>query len=361
MDSGGRGVHGIVLAGSYPWRNSALERLLPRPLLPVAQQPLISYALRWLHEAGVPAATVCLNAGSRRVQAELPVHAEGWPALDYSLDATPRGPAGCLRDAALATDAQVFVVVDAGSIPTTPLAELLRGHLESGAAGTVAVHAADEGPDTLRRTARPAGVYAFDRSALELVPPTGFHDIKEHLIPRLYAAGRRVLARQVSGPSPRVSDLASYVAVNEWAAAQIAPAAAARAGYRRRGEALVHCTAQVDEDARLLGSVLVGPESTVRGGATLVGPTLLGTRCTVEEDAAVSRTVAWNRCVVGAHAFVDQALLADDARVAAWDAVTAAVHVGQARGQAAVARFFAGRMRLVGWSWRPRELPSARS
>ena len=40
-------VHGIVLAGAYP-SHGALDQLVPRPLLPVAQQPLISYSLRWM-------------------------------------------------------------------------------------------------------------------------------------------------------------------------------------------------------------------------------------------------------------------------------------------------------------------------
>jgi len=37
----------------------------------------------------------------------------------------------------------------------------------------------------------PAGVYVFERRALEHVASTGFQDIKENLIPRLHRAGER--------------------------------------------------------------------------------------------------------------------------------------------------------------------------
>ena len=41
------------MAGIYPWANTVFDRLLARPLLPVAHKPLISYALSWLVEAGI--------------------------------------------------------------------------------------------------------------------------------------------------------------------------------------------------------------------------------------------------------------------------------------------------------------------
>ncbi len=34
---------GIVLAGTFPWANSAFDRLSPRPLVPLAHRPLIGF------------------------------------------------------------------------------------------------------------------------------------------------------------------------------------------------------------------------------------------------------------------------------------------------------------------------------
>ena len=61
-------VRGVVLAGTYHWSNSSFEELLPRPLVPVAQAPLVSYALRWLRDGGIPRATLCANSASRAVR-----------------------------------------------------------------------------------------------------------------------------------------------------------------------------------------------------------------------------------------------------------------------------------------------------
>jgi NDP-sugar pyrophosphorylase family protein len=353
MGSGGSRIHGIVLAGSYPWRNAPLERLLPRPLLPVAHQPLISYTLRWLFEAGVRSVTICVNAASRRVQAELPAHTTGWPALEYSYDAEPRGPAGCARDAALGTGAETFVVADGAAIPTVSLAELLLAHGASRRAATVAVHARGAGRGEKRRAAAPAGVYVFERGAFDLVPARGFQDVKEHLVPRLYAAGETLVPQEVGGPSPRVLDLHTYVAANHWATRRLALGGRVLAGYAAHGEALVHHTATVSAHSRLVGPVLVGPHCRVMEGATLVGPTVLGTGCIVDPEAVVSRSVAWNRCTVGTHAMVDGSVLADDARVVPGSRLAGAVHVPRRRREVLALRL-GTRLRDLALALRPR-------
>src|SRR3954470_24265521 len=58
----------IVLAGSYHSADSAFQGSLPRPLLPVAQIPVIGYVLRWLRDADVTRVTICSNSGSRAIQ-----------------------------------------------------------------------------------------------------------------------------------------------------------------------------------------------------------------------------------------------------------------------------------------------------
>lgn len=308
-------LQGVVLAGSFPWSDSPLDRLMPRPLLPVAHQPLISYALRWLRESGVGEVTVCLNRASRTTRTAIVEEGGADRAgLVFYEDIVPRGPAGCARDAALASGADTFVVADGNTIPTAVLADVLHTHRTSGALATVVVQQQEPRPGTTCRS-RPGGIYIFERRALEAVPEKGFQDIKENLIPRLYRANEHVAAHLMSTRSARVLNLATYLDVNHWAVTRLIEQPETAEGYEVSGDALVHRSAFVDPAARIVGPVLVGPESKIMAGATVVGPVVLGTGCTVAGDAFVSRTVAWNRCLVGVKAVVDGCVLADDAMV----------------------------------------------
>jgi mannose-1-phosphate guanylyltransferase len=305
------GTTGIILAGTYPWGNRVFDRL-PRPLLPVAQTPLIRFTLEWLREGGIPAATICANGAIRIIETFLGQGPRLPLDLDYYEDRTPRGAAGCARDAALLTDADTFVVADGAIVPVVDLQALLASHRRSRAAVTVVVHEGDAAQGAGTRPPRPAGIYVFERRALDCVPKTGFQDIKEDLIPRLYRAGEKVVAYAVPGACLRVMTPESYLAVNEWMVERVTQHPRNAEGYRVEGTIFAHPTAIIHPEATLVGPLLIGPLVQVGARAAVVGPASLGPETTIAARALVSRTVTWDRCTVGEGAVLDRCVLADD-------------------------------------------------
>src|SRR5262245_54784094 len=187
------GTCSIVLAGGYSWSDSPFDRLVPRPLLPVADSPLSSDALGWLHANGILNAVVCINRPTRDLPARLARHVPAdLMGLTYHEDVTQRGPAGCVRDAASESAADTFIVADATVIPNVDLAGVLLHHRVSGAALTIVAH--HEHPPG-RHTGHqvPCGIYIIDRRALDHVKDVGYVDIKENLIPTLHESGERVV------------------------------------------------------------------------------------------------------------------------------------------------------------------------
>jgi mannose-1-phosphate guanylyltransferase/phosphomannomutase len=314
---------GLVLVGTHPWTRSTFDRLGPRALLPVADRPVFSYALEWLSDAGIQEAAVCGNRETSNVQTQIASHTPAHMAVAYHEDPMPRGAAGSVRDAAAASSAETFVVADGTAIPNTVnLSELLAQHAANEAAVTIVVYreARSNGNPSMEV---PTGIYVFSRRALLHVPERGFCDIKEKLIPQLYAMGERIVTYTTEHDSPRVLDLATYHAVNEWAIERLATAAEP-AEYVRSGQALVHRTAKVDASAMLVGPVLVGPGARVLSGAVIVGPTAIGGRAIVEQGAFVSRSIVWARATIGEQASADRCIMAAEA---ALDAHTQAVQI----------------------------------
>src|SRR5437879_9487381 len=150
-------IAGIVLVGTHPWTNSAFDGLLPRALCPVAHRPLISYALSWLHQAGIEDVAVCANRETRALQPRLLGHVPHGMTLSYHEDPMPRGAAGSVADAASASDAETFVVADGTAVPNVNLGDLLSAHQSSGAALTVVVHA-EPGSNGNRCLQAPSGI-----------------------------------------------------------------------------------------------------------------------------------------------------------------------------------------------------------
>ena len=309
----GSRVQGIILAGVHSWGHGALERVTCRPLLPIASRPLLARVAEWLGEAGVKEACVCGNSDTPRLRRCLGSGESVGLRLRYYEDDMPRGPAGCVHDAAKLGNGALLVVVEGTIVPRVDLSAVLRAHQQTDAALTMVV-ADDSGAGCASLEAgEPLGIYVISSSALEHVPAAGYQDLKEVLIPRLYDAGERVATFAVSADlAPRVTGAASYLAVSSWAIKRMGMEAAWQEGYRLVGESWVHHTAQVSDDARLIGSVMIGADSVVGPGAMLIGPTLIGAGCRVDGGVVVSRTVVWDRCQLRQGAIIDHSILTDD-------------------------------------------------
>lgn len=305
---------GIILAGMHSWGNMALESIMCRPLLPVACRPLILHVADWLRRGGVDDAVVCGNSDTNSIRRRLGERHPMDLRLRYYEDVMPRGPAGCMRDAAERNDSDAFVVVEGAILPQIDLGELLTSHRNSGAALTLVVTDA-AGKEGSRKGSRegamePVGIYVVSPAALEHVPMTGYQDIKESLIPTLYESGERVTPYRVSSErAPRVTGAWSYLSANMHAVQNIGTVMNGNDKFKRMGEAWVHRTAEVSASARLVGPVLVSAESTISGGALVVGPTAIGEQTSIQSDSVISRTIVWERCTIGTGAVIDHSIL----------------------------------------------------
>ncbi len=308
-----KNVGGIVLAGTYAWHASAFEALRPRPLLPVAGTPLIDHVLDWLDRAGIPEVVVCANCSTVPVRR----HLESGPgrklSVAYYEDLSPRGAAGCVKDAAASTKTDTFVVTDGASVPAVDLAEVVAHHRNTGAAVTIVTY--DRRLEvTTQRHAHPTGTFVFERDVLDAVPERSFQDIKESLIPKLYAAGRRIEVFAAPDVSPRVLDVNSYLALNQWAIHRVW--AASTTPDHPDGQSLfAHPTAMVADDALVVGPVVLGAGVRVEPRAIVVGPAAVGAGSIIGPRSVLARSVTWERCSINEQAVVDQCLLADGVAV----------------------------------------------
>ena len=322
------GVCGIVLAGTHHWGDGVFERVLRGPLLPVAHTPLIKYPLQWLRDAGIGSAVLCANSSTPSLRAVLGDGTSMRIALDYFEDPEPRGPAGCARDAVAMSKAHTFVVIEGTIVPTLDFDAMLTAHRQSGAAATVVVEF-----DRRRRgmasgvRRQPAGIYVFERAALESVAEHGYQDIKEGLLGRLNASGAHVAMHEVHGLSAKVLDYSSYAAVSRWLVSRSIERPALLSHYVRQGEGMHHPTAVVHPSARLVGPVLLAQGVRVEADAVIVGPASIGERSVVSARALVSRSFIWDDCMVGEDAIVDSSVLADRCVVLSGDRLRSVTQV----------------------------------
>jgi NDP-sugar pyrophosphorylase family protein len=203
-------MRAVILAGGLGTRLRPYTTILPKPLVPVGDRPILEHILRRLHACGVRDVDLCVGHLGELIQVYFS-QANALPSdleLRWHWEDEPLGTAGALR-VVPGLDG-TFIAMNGDILTTLDYRELLAFHERSGAALTVATHAkrvdVDLGvieTDGERITGfreKPQldyeasmGIYVYDERALAYLPAEGPCPFPE-LVQRLLEARETVAA-----------------------------------------------------------------------------------------------------------------------------------------------------------------------
>lgn len=207
-------MRAVVLAGGKGTRLHPYTTVLPKPLLPVGDQPIIERIIRRLCDEGFRQIELCVGHLGGLIEAYL-ARAPALPpdvTLTYHWEDQPLGTAGALRR--IAPGDEPFLVMNGDVLTAMDLGGFMGEHAASNASLSIAVTTQEvplpygvievEGDAVVRYLEKPApqftvsmGVYAYSPDALEFLPEGAF-DFPD-LVQLLLAEGRPVRVHPFDG------------------------------------------------------------------------------------------------------------------------------------------------------------------
>ncbi|MEJ2866416.1 sugar phosphate nucleotidyltransferase [Actinomycetospora sp. OC33-EN08] len=203
----------VVLAGGRGTRLRPYTAVLPKPLMPVGDRPILDIILRQLHRHGFRDVTIATGHLAQLVETFFGDGSEVGLRLGYHRETEPLGTVGALATVPGLGDGP-FLVMNGDVLTDLDYAELLTEHVRSGAAATIAVarrtvqislgvmHFDDHADDsrvtdyvekpTLEYEAS-MGVYCFSPQVLSHLSPGAYLDFPD-LVLRLIKSGETVRA-----------------------------------------------------------------------------------------------------------------------------------------------------------------------
>lgn len=132
----------IVLAGGFGTRLQSLVKDLPKPMAPVADQPFLSYQLRYLEAAGIR--RVLLSVGYLHA-AIVRYYGSSFQklALQYVVEEQPLGTGGGIRKALELCAEETVFVLNGDSFFDVPLHDFYTQHHISGGQCSLALRQVD--------------------------------------------------------------------------------------------------------------------------------------------------------------------------------------------------------------------------
>ncbi len=302
-------MRAVVLAGGEGTRLRPLTSNAPKPMLPIANRPMIEHVVDLLHRHGVEEIVITVSYMANVIERQLGDGRDLGVSIVYVNEPAPLGTAGSVRNAKDWLDDR-FLVLSGDVVTDIDLTELVRLHDERAALATVALarvpNPREFGMVTLRPDGtverfleKPArgqvfsdmvstGIYVFDPAILERIPTGRLADFSLDVFPGLLADGR-LHGAVVDGFWEDVGTLESYLRVHT---AVLDGAVGLRIpGFEVAPRVWLGEGAEIGPGASIEGPAVIGPGARVGPGCRLGPYGVLGANVGLLADVDVERSV----------------------------------------------------------------------
>jgi mannose-1-phosphate guanylyltransferase/phosphomannomutase len=314
-------VKAVVMAGGEGSRLRPMTANQPKPLLPVANRPLMEHVLRLLRRHGFSETVVTVQFLASLVRTYFGDGEDLDMALRYATEETPLGTAGSVKNAQEALSDDTFLVISGDALTDIDLTALVAAHREKGSLVTVClarrpdplefgIVITDDDARIERFLEKPTwgqvfsdtvntGIYVVEPEVLDRVPAGEPVDWAADVFPQLLADGAPVHGYVATGYWEDVGTHDSYRrahadVLNREVEVEID-------GFEMAPGVFLAEGAEVDPDADLAAPCLVGRYAKVEAGARIGPLTVLGSNVVVKGGAELERTVVHDNAFVGPH------------------------------------------------------------
>jgi NDP-mannose synthase len=204
----------IILAGGKGTRLGPYTRILPKPLMPIGDMPILEIILRQLKGFGITDVVLTVGHLSGLLQAFFQNGEKLGLNITYSYEESPLGTAGPLSE--IKGLDETFIVANGDILTMLDVADMIRFHKEQKAKITIAVHHRkvlinygviewNENHYVSGYVEKPSidywvsmGIYIFEPEVLSYINPKEYLDFPD-LVKKLLAAGENVAAYPYDG------------------------------------------------------------------------------------------------------------------------------------------------------------------
>ena len=307
------------MAGGEGTRLRPMTANQPKPLLPVANRPIMEHVLRLLKKHGFEETIVTVQFLAALVRNYFGDGEDVGMFLQYATEEMPLGTAGSVKNAEDALKDSPFLVISGDALTDMDLTEMCRFHKENGALVTVGltrvpdplefgIVIADEDGRIQRFLEKPTwgqvfsdtvntGVYIMEPEVLAEVSAKESVDWSHDVFPKLLARGAPIFGYISDKYWEDVGTLESYMKAQADVLSRKVEVDIA--GFEVSPGVWIAEGADVDPDAVLKGPLVIGDYAKIEAGATIREYSVIGANVVVKEGAFIHRAVVHNNVFVG--------------------------------------------------------------
>ena len=204
----------VIIAGGHGSRLRPLTYDIPKPIVPICNQPFLFHQIAWLKRYGIEEIILNLHYLSHTLEDTLGNGSRWGVKLHYTYESEPLGTAGAVKNAQALFDRDPMIVLNGDIFADLDLSALLKFHYAHQGLATLALTkvkdptaygliSLDERHCITRFLEKPtpeeaivntvnAGIYVLDPAVFELVPQGEPYSFERGLFPHLVESGKGI-------------------------------------------------------------------------------------------------------------------------------------------------------------------------
>jgi mannose-1-phosphate guanylyltransferase/phosphomannomutase len=311
-------VKAVIMAGGEGTRLRPLTARLPKPMLPVANRPMMEHVVDLLRRHGFDDIVVTLAFLPDAIQSYFGDGAEFGVKMAYVIEERPLGTAGSVANARQHLDER-FLVISGDVITDIDLERIVASHVEREATVTIALTPVEdplefgivitrEDGSIERFLEKPTwgqvftdtintGIYVVEPEVLDAIEPGHQVDFSAEVFPRLLAEGRLLAGAVAEGYWEDVGTLEAYLRVHKDVLDRSVEVRIP--GFSLREGVFVGERVDIHPDARIEGPAIIGDHCRIGAGVRLGEYAVLGSNVRVSQDADLERSMVGDHTYLG--------------------------------------------------------------
>ena len=313
-------MQALILAGGKGTRLRPLTLHTPKPIVPIANRPLLVYQLELLKRAEVREVILSLSYQPQKIEDKLLDGTDHSVRISYMVETMPLGTAGAFRNAAglirettvvlnghVLTDIDLGAVLDlhrqrdaAATIVLAPVPNPTEyGFVETDEAGRVKRFIEKPAPEEVTADTINAGIYVLEPRVLDYIPEGEPFMFEYDVFPSLLEAGEAFYGYTWRGYWRDVGSAPSY-----WQANMDVLAGRVKLLNKLPAEGGEKFDASVEIDALSV----VDPSCTLKAGVEIIN-SVVSRNCYIEERARIENSVIRGGTRIGPQATINGAVV----------------------------------------------------
>lgn len=307
-------MKGVIMAGGFGTRLRPLTVNIPKPMVPVANKPMVSHIIRLLKKYNITDLIVLLYHQPQAIKNYLNTGADFGVNIEYIISEDDLGTAGALSMAREKLDT-TFLVISADVLTDFNLTQVINFHNHKESLATITltrvenplqygIVIVDEDSKIVRFLEKPSwgevfsdtintGIYVFEPKVLDLIPKGKEFDFSKNLFPLILSQNYPFYGDVVEGYWRDIGDIREYKKAHS-------DILKGRVDLKIEGERIgkigtdiwISQNAVIDDLRKFEGTIVIGNGSRI--GDTTIFNSFIGERTIIEDGVEIENSIIWD-------------------------------------------------------------------